>query len=486
MKFNKYTVVLVIFLIFGAYLRFHHYNQRVSYGWESARDFIVSKVASKDLQLPLTGPWASIGPLTIGPWYWYYLIVSQLLIPSVYAPWIGVGIASLLTVFLMYKIGGILQDQNLGLILGFLTTISPNSIDNSLVLTNPSLVVFLTSLVILFFVKIIKGEENKLIYIIFGWLIGITLFTHYQGAGLLTLLLLFLIIKGIKEIIWPFLGLFISGLPMLAFDLNNHWFNLRGVYDFLFHTQYQLWTSMRWLTFVFDFFPKVWQFFLGGSKFLSLILMFLSVFLILNYLIRKRINKSLLLLTINFGIQVVIIRYWRGERYFGWMQFFSPFVFIYVGLLFYEFFKLISKKHLFALIIIFIPIWLFITKNSLNQSLLTDRDFSAVELKKIISELKSEGYEQIDLYYCEKDLDNNKDSVLLSFIVKKIYDKGSDKILGIYSKNCDFKNKEDQLKAGMFVDLSSDRENLESVGWVAARPQAIYDNYVKWWYREKP
>ena len=161
---------------------------------------------------------------------------------------------------------------------------------------------------------------------------------------------IFLRKKKVVIFLSSLLGLFIASLPMLFFELCNHWFNTRGVLEYFLHRQYQLWTSMRWLKFIFEYFPNTWVGLTGGTRWLGLVLMFGSGLILAWRLIRKKLSFPLFFLGISFFIQVVIVRYWRGERYLARVQFFSPFIFIFTGLLLYDLFiKRVKKKYFYII-----------------------------------------------------------------------------------------------------------------------------------------
>lgn len=493
MKIKKQRIILILLLIIGAFLRFHNYGNRIDSDWETVRDYFISEVGWKEKQLPLTGPWTSIGPLTTGPWYWYYLIFSRFFIPSVYAPWIALGLTSLLVISIMYHIGLLLKDEKLGLILALLACFSPNLIDNSVVLTNPSLIVFLSSLSLLLFLEIFQKRKKQYWAILLGWLVGFTLLTHYQGAGLLTLVLLLLFLKKerIKTFFFALFGLFIAALPMLVFELNNHWFNSRGVLDFLLYRQYQLWTSMRWLKFIFEFFPDVWIAFTGGERWLGLVLMFGSGLILFLRFLKKKLSLSLFLLGLSFLVQVIIIRYWRGERYLGWLQFFSPYIFIFTGLLFDKFLRKVKKRYFYFSFLLMSFLWLILISNSLKKRLRA-RNIFIIRLKDEIKELmeKRKG-KNFSFYYCSDGVDfNQKHSCLLMLSFKEVLDDNGLKI-GLDSGRCNLpyidKEKEDIRLTDSFLDFSQTSEaGILENGWRQETPQTIYDHYVKWWYQEKP
>lgn len=493
MKF-KVNFILLFLVILGAFLRFYDFDNRFSLGWESNRDYVVSEIGWREKQLSLTGPWASIAPLTTGPWYWYYLIVSRFLIPSVYAPWIMMGLTSVISILVMYKIGVLLENHKLGLVLALITTFSPHLIENSLLLTNTSPIFFLTSVLILIFLYLFSGNRKWYWGILFGWLIGVTLLTHYQGAGLLVLvpLLLFLKKDRAKTFLASLLGLFMASLPILFFELNNHWFNTRGILDFIFHRQYRLWVPMRWKTFIFDFYPQVWATFTGGTKWLGLILMFSSAVMLSYRLIKKRMSLSLFLLVFHFLILIIVIRYWRGERYLGWLQFFAPYIFIFTSLVFYDLiYQKVSKKIFYLGFIIGSLLYLGLIGPSV-KSIFADNGFKARDrnIKKEIKTLSTLGKgDKFTFYSCNKD-SHESDPYLLLLFLNNNYDKNGFKI-AIKSGKCLLpyidKKLEDIQLVGQILDFNQASESGILINdYRKETKEGIYDSYVKWWYKEKP
>lgn len=495
MKIKKAWLILLFLLAIGAFLRFYNYENRISLGWESARDYFVSDVGWGEKQLPLTGPWASIAPLTIGPWFWYFLILSRFFIPSLYAPWIAVGLASLSVTLIMYRIGVLLEDERLGLILALFAALSPNLLQNSVFLTNPSLIVFLSSLSLLVFLEIFIKKRGWAWGVLLGWLVGFTLLTHYQGGGLLTLVLLLLFLKKKKVVIFlsSLSGLFIAALPMLVFELNNHWFNTRGVLDFVLYRQYQLWTSMRWLKFIFELFPDTWVGLTGGPQWLGLILMFGSGLVLFLRLIRKKLPFPLFLLGISFLIQVVIVRYWRGERYLGWLQFFSPFIFIFTGLLAYELLiQRLKRKHFYIAFLLIFFLWLGLVGDSLKANVGRE-NADTIKIREEIKEVgKIVGKEKFSFYYCGDSDGNefNRNSYLLMLFLEKAHADDGYKI-SLADDLCQLpfidKKTEEVHLAGALLDFSqaSDSGILKN-NWRQETARTFYDRYVKWWYEEKP
>jgi len=134
----------------------------------------MAKEAVREFQLPLTGSFSSLGPFTFGPWYYYILILSHFVIPSVWAPWIAVGLISisLIVIVIMYGIGKLLGNQWFGLILASLATFSPFQILSGAAMVQHSLVGPLTALALYLFLEIWLKKHSPL----FGILKGIQYF----------------------------------------------------------------------------------------------------------------------------------------------------------------------------------------------------------------------------------------------------------------------------------------------------------------------
>lgn len=133
--------LLVLIFLLGAFLRFYNFDNRIGFDRDASLDALVAREGSQELQFPLVGPFSSAAPITTGPWYYYQLILANLIIPSVYAPWISFALSSLILILVMYRIGTLLRDKRLGLVLAFIAAVSPVQISLSTGLGNASLLV---------------------------------------------------------------------------------------------------------------------------------------------------------------------------------------------------------------------------------------------------------------------------------------------------------------------------------------------------------
>lgn len=479
-KIEKFALIGIFLLAF--ILRFWHYDIRYGIGSDGSRDAIVSLESARQLQLPLTGSFSSIGPITFGPWYYYYITFSNFLIPSPWAPWMAIGLASLAMVLVMYKIGTLLLNKYFGLILSFIAAVSPAQILSSTLLQQHALIGFLSSLSIYLFLKILKANNFFRLALLWGFVLGVAVNTHFQAVGLLTLPFLLFIFSKKKKFIFPFsLGLFFSLIPILIFELNNHWFNTRNILDYIFIGQYRVWTSNRWLTFAGKFIPEFWSYIIGTPFIIGFLLMTLSAIILPIQFMRKKLSLPLILLTISFAIQVVLLRYYRGEKFFGYLQFFHPFLFIFTGYLIFLFLKRFNSLILSIFVLILYVSLVF--PNTLKN--LKPDEFNQQTKRRLDTLINLYPSSKFSTYECKKVYDTDRIQGLLLFLyMEKLYDEKGVKI-AINNPSCNFEN--GKILNNDLVDISSlEDKQISAQGLAQLTPLQIYSGTARWWFKEQP
>lgn len=460
---------------------------------DTGRDILMAKEAFRERQLPLTGSFSSLGPFTFGPWYYYILILSHFFIPSVWAPWIAVGLISVSLIIIMYKIGVVLENKWFGLILASLTAFSPFQISTGGATVQHSLVGPLTALSLYLFLKIWLKKQSLVWGIFLGLAIGLAINMHYQSASFLILPLFFLLKKKKRlSLATTLLGVFFTALPLLFFELNNHWFNTRNIVRFFLVDQYRLWTPNRWLTYAFKFWPQFWS----GVTGLPFVLSFLSIasFAILFTIqaLRRKNPIVWLLIAVHFCILVVMVRYWRGEKFFGYLQFFHPYIFLFLGYLIWWLFN--SPIRFARFISISLLATAFIS-GFLKGRKFFQPTFSTVEtIKKYQELIKNYPKKTFSVYHCHNP--NDALGLTLYLDVQKKYNEKGRKI-GIESHDClVFEKKKETKKkvakkfplAGLKVmDLQeATRGALLKAGWQLMSPRVVYDDVARWWFKLQP
>ncbi len=474
--------ILLLILFFAFILRFWQYDQRYGIGYDGSRDALVAFESARQLQLPLTGSFSSVGPITFGPWYYYYITFATFIIPSVWAPWMAIGLASLAMVPVMYKIGKLLINPSFGLLLAFIAAISPAQISAATPLQQHALIGLLSSLIIYLFIKIISGAKPGKISVLWGFILGLAINTHFQATGLLTLpVILFFLTKKKKFILYFLLGLFISMIPILTFELNNHWFNTKNIIDYIFIGQYRIWTSNRWLTFLGKFWPEFWSYATGIPIIASLVLMYTTGLLLLKKFIKRKLSLPFMLLSFSFVIQLVLLRYYRGEKFFGYLQFFHPFLFIYTGYLLYLLFKKLNNKLFTAALLALYFITVF--PNSLSFLKPDEFNFETRERLNFLTTKYPQS--KFATYECKNSYERHRiQGLILLLYMNKLYDPLGEKIT-IYNPTCNY-SKVAPLDLDIVDITGLTEKQLNSGKFEEITPGSIYSETARWWFSEQP
>lgn len=476
------NIFLFIVLFLAFIFRFWHYPLRYGIGYDGSRDAIVAFESARQLQLPLTGSFSSVAPVTFGPWYYFYITLANFVIPSIWAPWISIGIASLCMVLIMYFVGLKLLKPKFGLILAFFTAISPAQISASSSLQQHALIGFLSSLAILVCILIIQRTKVDIkIYMFWGFVVGVAINTHFQALGLISLpLLAFLVKRNIRLLLFFSLGFFISMIPILIFELNNHWFNTKNIIDYIFIGQYRVWTSNRWLTFLGSFFPQFWSYTTALSFPISFFCMLASGFIVSLALMKKKISASFFVILISFVVLLVLLRYYRGEKFFGYLQFFHPYIFLFTGLIIYYVVKIFRNKIFPVLISLFFIIFVIpSTLNGISIDQLNQQ--SAIRFNILIHTYP---HDTFSTYECNiYDIDRIQGLTLYLYMHDKYSNTG--KKITIFNEGCRYDGAS-TVRADLIDVTTFSDEKLDQSGLHINSPQKIYEGTARWWFKEQP
>lgn len=470
-------------LILSFFLRFYNFPFRYSFGEDSIRDALVALEGARQLQLPLTGSFSSLGPFTFGPWYYYQLILFSLTkLP--FAPWIFMSLASIGFVYLMYKIGVKLQDKTLGILLALMASVSSSQISTGIELTNPNLIPFYSALCILLFIKISEKNLPLRLSFITGLILGVGVNIHYQMAGLLILPLVLLLKKNrrLSEVAFSYLGVLTSFIPLLVFDLNNHWYNLRNLIYYYREGHKLIYVPNRWLFYIRDFWPSFVSYSLGVDKIIGSIGTFAILISIIT-VVRKTFRSKLFFLTIAFIFNFLLLRYYTGPRGYSYLEYMYPFVFIFVAYFLKNLIKLIYLgKYLSYLTIALL--FAFMLEKSIT--LLSPDQFNVYMQKQAGVLATYNGY--LSFYNCKNNYKFRTESIVyLLSLRNKLSDNG--RKLAFKDKRCLNSSGENSEIFGNLgiLDLSSaSLTELSKKEWGHISPKVIYNSTVRWWFNEQP
>lgn len=479
--------ILLGILILGTFLRFYNYPYRYSLGEETIRDAVIGIEGARELQFPLTGSFSSLGPFTFGPWYAYQLIVFYLIFPFVYSPWIYLSIISVIYIFIMYKIGKILGGDVFGLILAFIVAISPTQIISATHLTSHNNTNLFAALAIWLFLIILTRNKLKWWNFLLGFIIGVGMNLHFQMGGLLILPLILLVNKR-KFLNFSFsvFGVIFSFIPMLFFELNNHWFTTRNLFYYLMYGKNAIYVPNRWLFYVRDFWPAFWSDALGIPIWFSVIIIILFLFFVIWFIYKKKLSKTLILLIITFLFNFVLLRYYWGPRFFGYLNFLRPFVFIFTA------FAIVNLRYRKIYVgLILLPFIIFFSYPRTVSELAKDSYSQKVSEK--ISQLEQKYPDKnFTLLTCSKKYVSSYNSLAFSMLLfleqkNKISDNGVKIALRNDCEPPKLSKPIDDIDNFAIMDFSNASKFaiLES-GWKPLTFARMYDQYARWWFELQP
>lgn len=503
-KRNKRGVYisLVLILLLGAFLRFYNIPDRYGFDYDATADAIVAYISAQELQLPLTGNFSSAGAFTFGPWYYYHLIFFQLLTGLVYGPWLLNGIISLLTIIIMFWIGKIIVDERLGILLALLTAVSPAQVVIGSMSSNPNIVAFYASIAFVAFIKIIQGTKNIWWAFIWGISLGIAINAHYQALNLLIFLIFILFFAKYEKIklgIFSVIGLGVSFLPLLFFNLINHWHTLRNFIYYSLHTRGDIFVPNSWTIYLRDFWPDMIMGIFGVPYFAVYILGLgvIGVFIYMFY--KRRLHMVFILSIIFMTFTFIYMRYYWGERHFVYYYYLYPIIFLLVG---YAIYSLKNIKG--GMITIFLTAILVIVGFTSSIKLLGSGNYGYIK-KQAENIQKMYDGKKVSLYVCKQD-DHTRANAI-GYLLDHAGGVGNqeDIKLGFPGKFCQFPHHESfpvgvatpsaeilykvypikKVFDGYDFSNASTAALLEA-GWESVTPQKTYESEVRWWFHEQP
>ena len=476
------TIILCGIILIAIFFRFYNTPLRYTIGYDSSRDAFVALEGARQLQLPLTGPFSSLGPFTFGPWYYIQLILFTALTHIPNAPWVYMGVSSVLFVLVMYKVGELIQDKRFGLVVAFFAAIFPIHIITGTSLSNAWNVSIFAGIAMLAYLKLIRAKSSYWWSLILGFSVGLAANAHYSSLALLVLPLLIFLYKPrrYKHVVAMALGLFIAFLPLIIFDLNNHWFTFRNLLYTGIHMKGRIYVANSWTIYLRDFWPSYLSNTTGLPIPLVLLMVFLSVGSILWSFVKRKIASPLFLLLCAFFIVFVQLRYYGGERSVSYLQYRQPFVLVLFA---YPINMLFRFRY---------GVLMIIVSTLLLTLFILPRDIS--ELGSPAFETEIHGYanqlirsypdQKFSTFNCQEYNHGKMQALALLLDVRGKLDDSGFKI-GFADAHCAVPQNQKTksvLEEMSVVDLSnSTEEELAKAGWMSATAKRVHGKTVRWW-----
>lgn len=366
-------MILIVIIVLSIVLRFINFDNRWGLAYDQARDLLVANYALNTFQIPLIGPFTSAGAFVYGPqWYWILMLFSVLSFGTVVGPWVILSVLYVFAVFIVFLTGKEIAGNKLGLIAASLVAVSTLQINQSTNLTSPSMVGFLAIITCFYFIRYVKYSKSVDAFLL-GFLISTTINVHFQALGLLSLALVGFLFskKSIKKTFLLITGLLIPFIPLLIFDLKTNFYESRNILDYYLYGQYKIYVPNRWLTYAGTYWPEMWGRIIGGFSYAGYVGIVGVGVATLYLLIRHKITKVIISLLLSFSIMVLMLRYYRGERFESYLAFTHGFVILLTALFLHNVFR-INKIAGLLLIGVFMAgsIWVTIPdiKNASNNT----------------------------------------------------------------------------------------------------------------------
>ncbi len=375
--------LLIGFTLFAAlFFRVYNYSNRIYIESDNTRDVQVAKYAADHGSIVQIGQYTSAGPFFYGP-LWYWVLEAFSLFPlGKFTQWYLMTGLGFLLIFITYKTGKEIGGKYMGAAAALFAAVSPLTIRNSLAVWNPASVPLLVVLSLYFLVRFAKTQKLKYAFYV-SLIVGASITIHFQSVLILpTLLVTFVLGKFSWKKIPVMLGGFILPfLPLLWFDIRFHWTNFQKIYLYLTVGQYAIWVPNRWLTYAFNYWPKAVTEIIGGNFYISYLLIISMCLLFLLNIRKIKVNELIYAILVTFLMEIVLFRYYRGERYLYYSYFAVPTVLLLTAWTVTKMFKL--NKYLgsaFLLLIVGGTLWSTILQ-------LTPPRYTYGEIKRVKNEI---------------------------------------------------------------------------------------------------
>lgn len=342
---KKYYLYLFLILLIAFFWRVWHLDERINIFGDSSRDVLAAREAWRLKDFPLISAFSSAGPFVFGPQYmWLLMLVYGIFGMNNWAIfYYFLILQSLVFVILLVKSAELIFNKKVGLILGLLVAISPRQIIRTTFFSQHTLVALAAAASVYFLLRYPSPgrQASSRRWAIFwcGFWISNAILLHYQALGLLILGLVILREKGILNKLKFFgmylVGLILPALPFLYWDAHFGFANLRNVLDYLFIGQYRIYVPNRWLWHFGKFWPELSADLFFGQNLLGAIALYATMIGISVGLLFKRVNERLKFVFLFFLLFFFYLRFYRGEKFEGYLMYLHPLFFLVIAALIY-------------------------------------------------------------------------------------------------------------------------------------------------------
>lgn len=506
-KKNSYLLAITFILFASIILRTYNLPERIHYGSDSVRDAVIAQEALARHEIPLIGSFSSAGPFVFGPLYYWLNMLAVILFPFIFeAPWLLLSIVSTIMVFVLILIGYTVGGKKLSILMGLLGTFSPQFISRATGLSQHAYVGIAASCLLLFY--ILFWKRKSLLYpFLMGISFGFALSMHYQALNFFVFAIFIFFVpkmsfrRKVTAAALYFIGFIIPSLPLLIWDSNQQFANIRNILDYIFIAQYRIYVPNSWKIFTFHFLPDYWSNVVGGNKVISGIIMTITPTTFVILFLRKKIPGIIISIASIFIILLVFVRYYRGERFDGYMIYIAPFIFLISAWVLVNFFQILEnikikivkkstlKRITLTLFIFSVVIILVFDFKNASQFIFnshSNHDQVILVKKTLLSKFPNTKFQIYDFNWGSSDYSY----ALSAFLQQDKKTSPNGMPIGIINTAIDSYslNKPPLIDMGSFrvvVLKNIPRNKLKKPIWTPVNPPDIYDDLMKWQKTEK-
>lgn len=469
-----FYLILLSTLLLAIFFRFYNYNDRVYTLSDNSLAVQVARYGADNLKIPLIGQFSSAGPFFYGPWYLLLLELVSFVPLGFLTHWYFISGIYLLFIYLIYLLGREIAGKWAGALSALLAAVSPAQITSSFNVWSPTIIPLLSLISLFFLVRFYKYRKLLDVFLV-GLVVGLAQTVHFQSILLTPVLAAAAVLAGspLKNYVRYIAlaaGPVIAFLPLLYFDLKFDWYNFKNILIYLTVDQYKIWLPNRWLIYLGQYWPQAWASIVGGSEFIGAALMVTFAGLVLVKFSTFNRNRIFYLVAFTFLLEVILFRYFRGERFFYYSFFAHAPIIFFTAWTLVELF--VWQKFLGSFVIVLV----------LAASILTSwKDLAdrTITIEKI-NRMKEEIYRSVpggsfDIYGCE--LNPNSVSYPLAL---SMYVDGRNATNGAKVSVCEL--------SGAIYWINIDHEfERDWRGKVFRRStETVYRDTAEWWKTKPP
>lgn len=468
-----YSLLILIAIFLAIFLRTYNYQARIHLQADNSQDVQIARFAADNFKLPLAGTFSSAGPFYYGPWYFWFLEIVSFIPLGFLTHWYVLTFVSLLFIVLVFWLGKEVGGKWVGAISALLAAISPAQIDNSLSVWNPAIVPILSLSLLIFLVRFYKRKKVFDLFLL-GFFTGLSITIHFQSFLILPVVFVAIILikpsfkNYLKYIPFAALGFLIPFVPLIYLDSKLYWYNFTSLFIFLAIDQFNAWIPNRWLTYAFSYWPNAWADIIGGSRWISIFIICVVFIFSLLKLPKIRKNINYFLIAFTFLAEVILYRYYRGQRFQYYSYFAHGPVFILSGWGIFQLFKFKKVLGAIMLLLIFVFTMNVSIYNFKTNSLTLER-FNMIK-EDIYSKYPGQSF---NIYGCVA----NANSISHPMALLMYWDRRDD-IHGMKIGLCEGS----KISWEPIISTMSGKKTI----WYERSTERVYFDTAEWWLKSPP